>query len=90
MPGGELRLPQSRGNARVIPIEIGGVLFIRICAEQPEGERRLADLSRTADQDHFLVEGPSDRTRRVKILERQPGQQDPRTRGPVESTLPVG
>ena len=46
----------------MIPIEIGGVLFIRICAEQPEGERRLADLSRTADQDHFRVEGPSDRT----------------------------
>ncbi len=25
-----------------------------------------------------------------KILERQPRQQDPRTRGPVESALPVG
>ena len=28
--------------------------------------------------------------RRVKILERQPGQQDARTRRQVESTLPIG
>ncbi|HLE67511.1 MAG TPA: hypothetical protein VI730_10210 [Burkholderiales bacterium] len=52
-PGREFRLPQPGRHAGMIPVEIGGVRFVRSLAEKAQGERRFANLARTADKHHL-------------------------------------
>ena len=56
-PRRKLGLSQSRGNAGMIPVQIGGMCFIRVLAQKPERKRRLADLPWAADEHEFLLQG---------------------------------
>ena len=40
----------------MIPVQVGGVGGIGVLAQEAQGERRLADLARTADEDHFSLQ----------------------------------
>jgi len=44
----------------MIPVQIGGVFFIRVFPQKTQRKCCLADLPRAADEHHFLLQGLSD------------------------------
>ena len=55
--GWQLGASQPRWHSGVIPTRVRRVLLVSVLAQEAKRERRLANLSRAADDDHLLRHG---------------------------------
>ena len=59
-PGRQFRSPQPWRDAGMIPVQIGGVRFVRVLAQKAQGKCGFTNLARTADEYHLSLQAVRD------------------------------